>query len=259
MELSKQVDLVVIGNLLIDELPGPLVEPGGAALYSSLAATRSGLRVGLHSVVGTDYPVQPLIDADVKLSLHRLDGPGGRTVIRYTERGRALTHAGPGHEVMTPQTAQPFEASLVLLCPMPWTWQMYHLDRCLPGSAFLDPYPTLNEKRWRELEKRTDKLRYLVLNSEELEMDLSMIPESVPVIVKEGPRGGYCRLTGVRWEALNVAVVDPTGAGDSFIAGVASGLVQGLEWKHCLRRGAEIAAVVIQDIGARAFYGNTAR
>jgi sugar/nucleoside kinase (ribokinase family) len=249
-----KVDLVVVGNLLIDELPGSVIEPGGAALYSALAAVQLGVRVGLHSVVGQDYPLESLRESGVKLNLQKLNGPGGRTVIRYHEDGRRLTHVGPGHQVMTPQKPHPFRTRLVLLAPMPWEWQLYHLDSCEPETAFLDPYPTLNESRWNDLQTRLDKLRYLVLNREEMEMDLALIPEHVPVLLKEGAEGGVCRATGTRWEAEKVEALDPTGAGDSFVAGVAAGLVQGLSWEECLQQGAGVAARVIQQVGARALY-----
>ena len=247
---------MVIGNLLIDELPSGVVEPGGAALYISLAAARGGARVGLHSVVGADYPLNALEKAGVALSLERLAGPGGRTVIQYLPGGRTLEHVGPGHQTMTPQQPHPFEASLVVLAPMPWEWQMYHLDRAPPSGAFLDPYPTLDSSRWNDLKSRVDKLRLLVLNKEELEIDIDIIPKEVPVLLKEGAEGGYCRLNGRRWQALSVEVKDPTGAGDSFLGALAAGLVLGRDWEECLRQGAESAASVIGDIGARSFYSS---
>jgi len=244
----------VVGNLLIDELPGSVIEPGGAALYLSLAAAEAGARVGLHSVVGDDYPLEQLKRAEVQLSLQKLPSPGGRSVIEYLEHGRRLTHVGPGHEVMTPQSPHPFQAKKVLIGPMPWQWQLFHLDACEPGSAFLDPYPTLNEERWRDLAERIHKLHYLVLNAEELEMDLGGIPLETPILVKEGPRGGYHRPSGFRWTAPQVQVVDPTGAGDAFLAGVATGTVRGLSLQKCLEQGADLAAAVIQQVGSRAFW-----
>ena len=254
--MSARVDLVVIGNLLIDELPNGVVEPGGAALYISLAAARAGAQVGLHSVAGTDYPLNTLKKAGVTLSLKRPAGPGGRTVIRYLPSGRTLEHVGPGHQTMTPQEPHPFESTLVVLAPMPWEWQMYHLDRAPSAGAFLDPYPTLDSSRWNDLRGRLDKLRLLVLNKEELEIDIETIPKEVPVLLKEGAEGGYCRLSGCRWQAVPVEVKDPTGAGDSFLGALAAGLALGRNWEECLRVGAESAATVIGDIGARSFYSS---
>ncbi len=248
---------MVIGNLLIDELPDGVVEPGGAALYISLAAARAGAQVGLHSVVGVDYPTEPLENAGVNLSLKRLAGPGGRTIIRYPASGRTLEHVGPGHQTMTPQESHPFESTLVVLAPMPWEWQLYHLDQSPPGSVFLDPYPTLNWSRWKDLQTRVNKLRLLALNKEELEMTIDDIPKEVPVLLKEGSEGGFCRLSGRRWKAIPAEVRDPTGAGDSFLGALAAGLALERSWEECLQQAAESAALVIGDIGARSFYSSS--
>ena len=174
-------------------------------------------------------------------------------MIRYLPSGRSLSHVGPGHQVMTPQRPHPYQASLTVLAPMPWEWQLYHLDRCLPGSAFLDPYPTLNEIRLGDLLGRVDKLRCLVLNREELEVSLTDIPESIPLILKEGAQGGYCRLSKQRWEAVSTQVIDPTGAGDCFLGAAAAGLALGQNWADCLRLGAVTAASVVRQIGAGCF------
>lgn len=247
--LSEAVDLVVIGNLLIDQLPGSRLEPGGAALYTCLAARLAGLSVGLHSVVGEDYPVEILERAGVALSLHRLQGPGGRSVIEYTARGRTLRHEGPRHEVMTPRTPQPFQARLVHLAPMPWSWQLYHLERCDPGTALLDPYPTLNDERLAQLEPLVDRLRYLLVNVEELEIPLHEIPDCVPCLVKEGPLGGHCLATGMRWHPPEVEVLDPTGAGDCFAGGLAAGLLAGRNLFESLAEGARLAAEALSCVG----------
>ena len=208
-------------------------------------------------MVGTDYPLVALQQAGVCLNLRRLTGPGGRTVIRYPASGRTLQHIGPGHQTMTPQEPHPFDTTLIVLAPMPWEWQLYHLDRAPPSSVFLDPYPTLNQSRWQDLRSRVDKLRLLVLNKEELEIDIDTIPKEVPVLLKEGADGGYCRLNGCRWQAVPVEVKDPTGAGDSFLGALAAGLALGRSWDECLRVGAEAAATVIGDIGARSFYSSS--
>jgi nucleoside kinase len=250
---KNRVDLVVVGNLLIDQLPNGHVEPGGAALFTALAARRAGLSVAVHSVVGSDYPVEILQGLGIELSLHVLEGPGGRTVISYRENQRDLTHEGPGHEAMTPQRPHPFDASLVHIGPMPWSWQVYHLKNCRKATALLDPYPVLTSKSLRELEPYSDRLLYLLVNEEELEVDLSELPSHLPALVKQGVRGGYCLRSGVSWSAQLVDTVDPTGAGDSFAAGLAAGHLAGWEPARCFQFGAKLAARVVSDVGARAF------
>jgi len=245
-----------VGNLLLDQFPDGRVEPGGAALFTALAARQAGLRVGLHSVVGADYPLELLRKSGVQLSLTHLEGPGGRTVIRYTENQRELTHVGPGHHAMTPQTLHPFDTRLVHIAPMPWEWQRFHLEGCAPGTALLDPYPVFSRSCWLDLEPRRKYLLYLLLNQEELEIDLEVLPEDLPALVKQGAEGGYCWRTGQRWQAVDVPVVDPTGAGDSFAAGLAAGHLAGLKSSESFALGADLAARVVTDVGVRALLGS---
>ena len=46
-------------------------------------------------------------------------------------------------------------------------------------------------------------------------------------------------------------VVDTTGAGDAFTAGVVAGLVQGMDWKNAARMGCATASIKIVHMGAR--------
>jgi len=47
------------------------------------------------------------------------------------------------------------------------------------------------------------------------------------------------------------AMVDPTGAGDSFNAGILAGLVSGATAVHAAHRAAEISARCVTQLGAR--------
>ena len=58
-------DLVVLGNLLVDDMVFPdgrtrMAEPGGATLYAALGASLWGLSAGVASVRGDDYPASAL-------------------------------------------------------------------------------------------------------------------------------------------------------------------------------------------------------
>lgn len=245
-----KVDLVVVGNLLIDDLQGQPPLAGGAALHTALAARRCGLEVAVHSVVGEDYPLQILEEAGVHLSLTRLAGPGGRAVMRYTEHGRTLEHRGPGHETMTPQRPQPFQTRMLHLAPMPRRWQLFHLAQGTPGSALLDPYPRMTLSYWQELHPLQGQLRALLLNIEELDVEPQALSDDCLVVVKKGAKGGETLNPSCAWRAVETEVVDPTGAGDAFAGGFAAGLVQGLSLPAALNLGAEQAALVISRLGA---------
>lgn len=239
----------MIGNLLIDDLPELPPLAGGAALHTALAARRCGLEVGVHSVVGEDYPVELLEEEGVHLSLKSLSGPGGRAVMRYGPQGRTLVHQGPGHLEMTPQEPHPFETRFVHLAPMPQEWQLYHLAQAAPSSATLDPYPRMTSTYWEALRPLQDRLRALLLNTEELDLEPASLAIDGTLVIKEGAAGGYTLAPPLRWQAVETKVQDQTGAGDAFAGGFVAGLVQELPLCETLKLAAERAAEAISCIG----------
>jgi adenosine kinase len=46
-------------------------------------------------------------------------------------------------------------------------------------------------------------------------------------------------------------VVDTTGAGDAFAAGVVTGYLEGMDWEDSIRLGSAVAAIKIGFLGAR--------
>ena len=73
------------------------------------------------------------------------------------------------------------------------------------------------------------------------------------VIIKAGPQGCYfspLHQDGMFFEAIPVKAVDTTGAGDNFVAGFISGLLEGEAPLECCRRALLQAAKSIQHIGA---------
>lgn len=76
------------------------------------------------------------------------------------------------------------------------------------------------------------------------------------VIVKLGSRGAMARSRDCE-EVLHVPVfptrvVDTTGSGDNFMAGVVAGLAKGMDLADCMKLGAAVAALSVQAVGASA-------
>lgn len=71
------------------------------------------------------------------------------------------------------------------------------------------------------------------------------------VVIKDGARGA--RLVDARGvtpiEPVKVTAVDPVGAGDAFVGGYLSGLLEGLGAVDCARRGALVGAIAVSTIG----------
>lgn len=247
----RRVDLVVVGNLLLDDLSHGVNIPGGAALFTALAARCHGLEVAVHSVVGDDYPVSLLEDVGIHLSLKRIDGPGGRTIIRYPASGRTLEHRGPSHRELSPESPHPFHTNLVHIAPMPTEVQGYHLERTPKNGALLDPYPFLSPGTWTAFEPHRKSLAALLLNQEEMRMDLDELGSRNWIVFKQAEAGGVTYHPSLRWDAVPTEIVDLTGAGDAFAGGLAAGLIRGLDQTDALRLAAETASWALGTVGAQ--------
>jgi sugar/nucleoside kinase (ribokinase family) len=92
-------------------------------------------------------------------------------------------------------------------------------------------------------------------NSDDFEASVAAIAAKVPLLVcTRGEQGAIAVENGVRTGvgAEPVAqLVDTTGAGDLFAAGVFAGLTQGRPMAECLTMGAICAAEIISHYGAR--------
>jgi len=131
---SHAPDLVVLGNLLVDDIVRQdgttlMGEPGGAVLHVALAASLWGTRVGLVSVVGTDYSrktLEALTERGVDLAgVRELDSGSGRAWLLHEAGVRRVIHHldCPTHEEVSPLISDipsAYEAAGAFhLAPMP--------------------------------------------------------------------------------------------------------------------------------------------
>ncbi len=90
---------------------------------------------------------------------------------------------------------------------------------------------------------------------DEFEAALSKIAPQVQIlVVTRSEKGALAMLRGVRYEVAAhpaAAIIDTTGAGDLFAAGVLYGIAQGQSLDRCLAVGAIAAAEIISHYGAR--------
>jgi sugar/nucleoside kinase (ribokinase family) len=94
-----------------------------------------------------------------------------------------------------------------------------------------------------------------ISRQETLEAALSTLAEQVPLVAaKLGPNGATARKgqKQARAEALPVAVVDTTGAGDSFDAGFIYGYLAGWDLSRALRLGCSCGSLSTQAAGGTA-------
>jgi sugar/nucleoside kinase (ribokinase family) len=280
-------DLVVLGNLLVDDVvlcdgSTRMAEPGGAAMYAALGARLWGVDVGVCSVKGSDYPpaaLEAMAARGIDLAgVHALERPGIRIWLLYEERGRQFVHrrGRPSHLAVSPdasslpgtwRTSRAFHVS-----PMPFARQRELVAElaAVPGAfVSLDPLAPVTPETlgdWRELAAKVDAF---FVGEDELTVDtehLSLLRQLAGgrlrhVVLKRSSRGGELYDVAadrvVPWVARAEAVVDPTGAGDAFAAGMVAGLLRGESVERALRRGLVSASFALQGFGPAALLSAT--
>ena len=228
--------VVTVGHVTNDQLAGAVV-PGGAALYSGLAAAALGAEVTLVTRAGPDF-----VGSHLFARFHRVHALAAPRTTTFDERyvgerrvARLLSRAGPLDAALP-------SADVVLLCPV--TDEVPEAVLALGGGCFLaaglqgwlrafaadgtsEPRPLRNPDAFAGC--------HLVGCSEEDLVGLG--PETLDalratvqvVAVTDGPAGArlYSGAQGWRLSALSVESVDPTGAGDVFLATLAVHLAGG--------------------------------
>jgi len=276
-------DLVILGNLLVDDvvLPDPppgrarIGQAGGATLFAALSAALWGLRPGLVSFRGEDYPRDVLQALDARgvdlAGVRTLEGITLRAWILYEGTRRRIVHRldGPTHDEASPRLEHlpPAwrAARAFLVAPMPFEVQAHlvaALRASLPGLIALDPYLPLGDAtlaQWRGVLSQVD---ILFLGEDELEApgeDEAHVVERLAggrlslLFLKRGARGGVAVALPEgrrhRWTGRALEVVDPTGAGDAFAAGTLAGLLRGDPMETAVLRGVVSASFAVEDWG----------
>ena len=285
-------DLVLLGNLLVDDVVFAdgrtrMGEPGGAMLYAALAASRWDVRTGCVSLLGDDYPraaLDALRTRGVALEgVHPLHRNGVRTWLLYEGAIRRVIHrlGCPAHEAVSPEPAHVpaawRTARAFHLAPMPIDTQAA-LVRAIrawesperPAFISLDPHLVVTPDtlgRHRALLAEVDA--FFPSDDELLLADAARDPAGTAaslcsgrlefVAWKRGAQGGTLYDARTKrahtWAPRAARVEDPTGAGDAFMAGFVSALlerreVQGQVVERALRRGVVTASFAIEASGA---------
>ncbi len=228
------MDFVAVGHLTIDQTPrGP--RPGGAAYYAAITAHRQGLRVGLLTSFGPDFPRDALpagihvVNVLSERTTVFTIGPGRIAEGRRVRQLSVLSRAADLEAASLPEAWR--EASLGALCPV-----VAEVDPAL-ASAFSDtslaalpqgwmrqrgPGGLVSPQPWEDADLVLPHVQSVVVSIEDIEPFQKEALEwfqRVPLgAVTRGAEGAVLFVNGERYgvEADRAVEVDETGAGDVF-------------------------------------------
>ena len=131
------------------------------------------------------------------------------------------------------------------------------------GVPFIfDPGQAMPLFNGQELRVFIDQADYVVVNDYESNLlqertgwsDREIVQRVKAYIVTQGPRGALVHTPGQSYEvppAHERRVVDPTGCGDAFRAGLLHAVASGSDWIRAVRLGAVLGAIKVASRGAQ--------
>jgi len=253
---------------------------GGSAANTAVGLARLGCRVGFIGKVGCDREGDLLIQdfrvegVDTTGTIRAGQGKSGSVLGFVDKKGARALYINSGvndtikfDEINVEDVAQAQFLHLTSFVGEKSFKTQKKLLGALPSSVKVsfDPGALYARKGFAGLEPIMKKACVLMPNAIELELLTGetdyckgadfMVGRGVKIVaVKLG--GDGCYVTDGRErhliEALNVKVVDTTGAGDAFCAGFLYGLVNGKSLFECGRLGNFVASRCVMKMGARA-------
>ena len=257
-------DLVAIGHAARDEFEGdPEWRIGGTAVYAAAAAARLGDRVALLTRAGPRERERLASRcAELGIELYALDSETTTTfAFRYVDGKRKLRlksrARGIGAEEMGTRLGS-WPASIAHELDLSLFDAFAEVPRVLAAQGYLrswDADGRVHRRDWDDAHDVLGRVAVAVVSEEDIEGDLELArgwARAAAVIVTVAERGAIL-LRGGR-EILvpgYVAerVVDPTGAGDAFCAGLALSLADGNNLEEAARYANAVASFAVEAVG----------
>jgi len=265
---SLMFDLVAIGHTARDEFEGDLDwRIGGTAVYAAAAAARLGDRVALLTRAGPrERERLAAHSAELGIELHALESEttttfafryvDGKRKLRLKSRARAIgAEAVPAalrntRSVVLASIAHELDLSLFDA--------FADVPRVLAAQGYLrswDADGSVHRREWDEADDILGRVAVAVVSEEDVEGDLELArgwARTAPVIVTVAERGAILLRGGREVLVPGFAVdrvVDPTGAGDAFCAGLALSLADGNDLEKAARFANAVASFAVEAVG----------
>jgi ribokinase len=261
-------DLVSIGHTARDEFEGdPEWRIGGTATYGAAAAARLGHRVALLTRIGPKERDRLAARCrELGIELEALESEVTTTfAFRYVDGRRRLRlrarAKGIGAEAIP---ARLRETRSVLLASIaheiePSVFAVYReVPRVLAAQGYLrswDADGTIRRREWEEAPEVLEHVSVAVVSEEDIEGNFDLArgwARTAPVIVTIAERGAIVLRGGREVEVGGFPadeVVDQTGAGDAFCAGLALALAEGDDLEEAARFANAVASFAVEGVG----------
>jgi sugar/nucleoside kinase (ribokinase family) len=261
-------DLVSIGHAARDEFEGdPEWRIGGTATYAAAAAACLGDRVALLTRVGPHERERLAARCqELGIELHALESEvtttfsfryvDGRRRLRLKARAKGIgADAIPAtlretRSVVLASIAHEIDASVVVVYG--------DVPRILAAQGYLrswDADGTIKRREWDEAHDVLKRVSVAVVSEEDIEGNFDLAREwakTAPVIVTIAERGAIVLRGGREVEVGGFPadeVVDQTGAGDAFCAGLALALADGDDLEAAARFANAVASFAVEGVG----------
>ncbi len=290
MSERRKLDLLAVGHALVDirflvkEFAGPDEEAsvikqsrgaGGSAVNVAIDASRLGLKTGVIAKIGFDAMGRLIVDElmreKVDLSGIRIGfGETGFTIVIINSRGEISMYGYKGvAEELEPSEINPHLISMAKHLHIP----SLRIDTSVEAASIArknnltiswDPGRVLAKKGIDKLSEIIGLVDIVLANRHETKLMTGLddyrkaaaeIKELGPriVVVKKGGEGVYVLSSDLEKEysAYKVdEVVDTTGAGDAFAAGLIAGLVKGYSLEKSIKYALAVAALKVTRLGS---------
>src|SRR6267378_432288 len=264
-------DLVTIGHTARDEFEGdPEWRIGGTATYAAAAAACLGDRVALLTRIGpTERDRLAARCRELGIDLHTLESAVTTTfAFRYVDGRRRLRlkarAKGIGAEAIPDALRETRSVVLASIAHEiePSVFSVYEsVPRVLAAQGYLrswDADGTVRRRDWDEAREVLRRVTVAVVSEDDIEGDLDLArgwARTAPVIVTIAERGAIVLRGGREVEVRGFPadeVVDQTGAGDAFCAGLALALADQDDLEAATRFANAVASFAVEGVGTLA-------
>lgn len=272
------IDLLAVGHVARDEFPEAEWRLGGTALYAAVAAARLGRTAALVTRVGAaERDALERRCRDEGIELHALASPVTTTfAFRYDEAGkRHLTLRARAKVIGRDDVAGRLRAAprAVVYASIahelsPSLFGSVHAQASvLVAQGYLRGWESdgsIVPREWTESAAMLASVDTAVLSEDDLAGDLSLAEgwsHTAPVVVTLAERGARVYEGGAGRDVTGfpaARVVDQTGAGDAFAAGLALALADGRSLDEAARYANAVASFAVEGLGTEGL-GDRAR